>query len=135
MGLSRKTIWKFKQRDKAALQRRITDLDVMTFAGEHIEMAERLEQKLLAKGQERAAWNVRRGLLSDLQGLGFVMRKPTQVQIAPGGINPYGPMNVTELEAEGQDIDGIDQAIEAEFQPTQPDLIPTDTGEATEAGP
>lgn len=129
MGVTRKTVWKYKQRDKAALQRRITDLDVLTFAGEHIEMAERLVQKLLAKGQERAAWNVRRGLLSDLQGLGFIMKKPTEVAITGPGANPYGPMNVQELEGEGNDIQGIDKAIEAEFQEAQRDLIPASPGD------
>ncbi|MCJ7675972.1 MAG: hypothetical protein MUO33_12600 [Sedimentisphaerales bacterium] len=80
----RQTIIRDEKAIRRELAKLVDEIDVKSYAGELIALARHLRAKALRGKDYSLAWNIERGLLSDLQGLGYLPRSPERHQVQIG---------------------------------------------------
>lgn len=83
-GVSRQTIIRDEKAIRRELAKLVDEIDVKSYAGELIASARHIKAKALRKKEYSLAWNIERGLLSDLQSLGYLPRSPEKHQVQVG---------------------------------------------------
>ena len=120
------------KRDIAAAKKRmadgVTDLDVREIAGEHMARAEHIAGRLCQDKKWGEAWGVYRGLISDLQSLGLVVKQPQIIALAPPP-EELAKLPDNELAAEMRRVLDVEFEVDNEFEG-----IPAPAGEG-EAAP
>lgn len=88
----------------------VDELEVKKIAGKHIKMAERAYIELNKKGKWKDGFEVMRGLIEDLQSLGYLHREPETLNI------DYGIIVKRWEELFGVKLDYVDQDIARQLQ-------------------
>ena len=96
----RLTIMRDEKANRRELAKLVDEIDVKNYAGELIASARHLRAKALRKKDYTLAWNIERGLLSDLQSLGYLPRAPERHQLQIGTFVDLVQLAMKKVDAE-----------------------------------
>ncbi len=96
----RQTIVRDEKAYRTELAALVDEIEVRSYAGELIALARHIRAKALRGKDYALAWNIERGLLSDLQSLGYLPRSPEKHHVQVGTFLDLVQLASTQVDAE-----------------------------------